>query len=261
MKELMACPCPKIYKPVCGKDGNTYANACIAKCKNVDYKDGECSKSCTCMEIFKPVCGRDGIQYGNACKAKCKNVDYKDGPCPKTTKKPITLDGVRTRPPKQTTRKPIILDGVKTGPPNVTPKTAPPNVTPCPCPKINRPVCGNDGNQYPNSCIAKCKKVDFKNGPCKTAEPKPTGSEAFCFAFEPSTNICLPQAYSRSTAHTLARPYTLARPPTGPKPTRPKPPTKATKPKPAGSEAFSFRVRAQNACHRDTLRSTTDILT
>ena len=36
------CMCPKIHKPVCGKDGKTYANGCVAKCKNMEYANERC---------------------------------------------------------------------------------------------------------------------------------------------------------------------------------------------------------------------------
>lgn len=39
------CMCYEIYKPVCGCNGKTYANDCIARCQNItNFKDGECPK-------------------------------------------------------------------------------------------------------------------------------------------------------------------------------------------------------------------------
>jgi hypothetical protein len=37
------CVCPAIYAPVCGADGNTYANACVAECDGIEIVDeGAC---------------------------------------------------------------------------------------------------------------------------------------------------------------------------------------------------------------------------
>ena len=45
------CNCPKIMNRVCGKDGKTYWNACLAKCSNTDMK---CYGACPCKNT-KPT--------------------------------------------------------------------------------------------------------------------------------------------------------------------------------------------------------------
>jgi coxsackievirus/adenovirus receptor len=126
-------PCNRMYRPVCGHDGNSYSNECVMRSVACTKRtpivqvsegsirsDNKCSDcNIRCLRNLKPVCGSDGETYSNecvmrttACKQRKAIVKVYDGEC--RYKK---------------------LNCV------------------FPCTMILKPVCGNDGESYSNECM------------------------------------------------------------------------------------------------------------
>ncbi len=153
--------CPPDDNPVCGVDGNEYANPCEAMCAGVGYTFGPCDDGpCICPADYNPVCGSDGITYPNACSAECAGItEYEPGECFADCICPLNYD-------------PVCGSDGFTYPNACAAECAGVDWVPgecealCVCPHVYDPVCGSDGITYSNACVAECAGVDWEPGPC-----------------------------------------------------------------------------------------------
>lgn len=139
-------PCPDVVDPVCGCDGKTYANSCMAKISGLtSFTKGACAEVDTdcidtrnlkprgCPEEYIPVCGCDGKDYPSPCEAENAGVKkWKRGKCVKTG----CIDESKIK-------------------------------RDVPCTDIYAPVCGCNNQTYNNKCLAAISGVtSWTNGPC-----------------------------------------------------------------------------------------------
>ncbi|GAQ87413.1 hypothetical protein KFL_003510070 [Klebsormidium nitens] len=146
------CGCDNSTYQVCGQDGVTYQNACMAKCKGASYFPGPCG-SCNCPTDWVPVCGSDNKTYINTCDAQCHGISgpYKKGECGAQTSSCGCSND----------QNPVCGSDGKTYKNACLAKCAKKSYFPgacgqCICIAVYSPVCSSTGALYGNECEARC---------------------------------------------------------------------------------------------------------
>jgi hypothetical protein len=152
---------------------------------------------CACNKMYLPVCGADGKSHSNACVARCANTAVvHTGACGSVADADDDGAGVNTPPLRPPTSSIINLNNRTSGGSSGG-SIGGSRPAGCICPMNYAPVCSTTGVTFSNQCAALCEGAKVaRQGPCNestlTRQPTPTGAAATTAGPVPTTAATAP---------------------------------------------------------------------